>query len=244
MYHGKSLLAVIPARGGSKGLPRKNVLDCAGRPLIAWTIEAARRAASVDVVLVSTDSEEVAEASREAGADVPFVRPDALASDAASMLDVISHSWENHRTRSGTPYDYVIVLQPTSPLRGAGLISDAITHYFHTRRSDQDTLASVIEAKGKYGWLLDRRPESPYVRFCFDVSTNPQRQQLPDYYLPNGAIFIVKGTTIAKGLYRDTTLPFVMSEDDSIDIDSAEDLQVAAAALLRRKGFHPSRRTV
>lgn len=93
MYAGFSVLALIPARGGSKGLPNKNVLDCAGKPLIEWTIAAARGASAIDDVLVSTDADDIAAVSRRAGASVPFLRPTELAGDESSMLDVIRHTW-------------------------------------------------------------------------------------------------------------------------------------------------------
>lgn len=234
MHDGASLLAVIPARGGSKGLPNKNILDCAGKPMIAWTIEAARAATAIDAVLVSTESEQIAEVSRRAGADVPFLRPDMLATDDASVLDAIAHAWEHARSSRGTHFDYVVILQPTSPLRHAGYISDAIRHYFARRTSERDTLASVFEVGTKYGWLMQLEPETPHVRFCFDVASNAQRQRLRPYFMPNGAIFIAKASTLGSGLYRDCTLPFVMPAADSIDVDSLEDFRHAERVLRAR----------
>jgi len=105
MYRNTSLLAVIPARGGSKGLPGKNIRKCAGRPLIEWTIAAAKAVAEIDDVLVSTDCGEIAEVSRNAGASVPFLRYDALSTDNASMLDVLQHAWDEHKTPKRRHYD-------------------------------------------------------------------------------------------------------------------------------------------
>lgn len=232
MYKDFSLLAFIPARGGSKGLPNKNILDCAGKPLIEWTISAASAVGYIDDVLVSTDSTDISEVSRQAGASVPFLRPDALATDSASLHDAIQHAWENHTAPTGRSFDYIVVLQPTSPLRTAAHIAAAIEFYFSNRRSEDDTLASVYQVGQKFGWLMQPEPESPYIRFCLDISSkNPQRQALKPYFLPNGAIFIVRGAALSAGLYTSQTLPFVMDALESIDIDTRDDLLQAEGRL-------------
>jgi CMP-N,N'-diacetyllegionaminic acid synthase len=228
MYAGYSVLALIPARGGSKGLPNKNVLDCAGKPLIEWTILAALGASTIDDVLVSTDADDIATASRHAGASVPFLRPAELAGDESSMIDVISHAWEAHVDANGRRFDYIVLLQPTSPLRTSAHIDEAVEFYFKNRRSDDDTLASVYPVGQKLGWLMQASGDGDYIRFCMDVrSGNPQRQILNQYYLPNGAIFVVRGGGFAEGLYRENTLPFVMESSDSIDIDTYDDFKEA-----------------
>lgn len=233
MYEGASILAFIPARGGSKGLPNKNILECAGRPLIEWTIAAAKGVSYIDDVVVSTDSEKIAAVSQRAGASVPFLRPSELATDDSSLLDVTNHAWKKHVTASDKQYDYVVVLQPTSPLRTAAHICEAIEFYFKNRQSDEDTLASVYEVSQKFGWLMQSSRENGYIRFCLGVSTrNPQRQRLEPYFLPNGAIFIANGAALNGGLYRDNTLPFVMPAADSIDIDTLDDF-VEAENILR-----------
>jgi CMP-N,N'-diacetyllegionaminic acid synthase len=235
MYGDSSLLAVIPARGGSKGLPGKNILDCAGRPLIEWTIATAKAVRLLDDVLVTTDSPEIAEVSRNAGASVPFLRPDELATDDASLLKVVQHAWEQHRTREGVRFDYVVVLQPTSPLRTAAHIEDAVAYYFKNRKGETDTLASVYDVGAKYGWLMQNSDAGDYIRFCMDVQTqNPQRQKLKRYFMPNGAIFIVQGAALAAGFYTPHTLSYVMSAADSIDVDSIDDLAAARQILASR----------
>lgn len=238
MYKDFSLLALIPARGGSKGLPNKNMLKCAGKPLIEWSISAAKRVNFIDDVLVSTDSEEIAAISKNAAASVPFLRPKELALDDSSMLDAIRHAWENHLNPNGKRFDYLVLLQPTSPLRTSLHINDAINHYFRSCRADEDTLASVYQVSQKYGWLMQIEDETGYMGFCLDVSpNNPQRQKLKQYYLPNGAIFIVKGTTLESGLYRRTTIPFVMDASDSLDIDTHEEFMMANQILGERTTF-------
>lgn len=236
MYEEFSLLAVVPARGGSKGLPNKNILECAGRPLIEWTISGALEVGQIDEVLVSTDSLAIAEVSMRVGASVPFLRPKELATDASSTIDAVKHAWEHHLDPEGRPYDYVVLLQPTSPLRTGAHIRDAITYFFRNRQFDSDTLASVYPVGQKPAWLMERMETSRYVRFCFDINlTNPQRQNLSSYYLPNGAIFMVRGSALGKGIYGDNTLPFVMAASDSIDIDTLDDLKSAEAILLSRQ---------
>lgn len=235
MYRGSSILAFIPARGGSKGLPNKNILPCGGKPLIEWTISAAKAVDFIDDVLVSTDSPEIAKVSKSAGAAVPFLRPAELATDSASLNDAIRHAWENHAAASGKRFDYIVVLQPTSPLRTAAHIRAAIEFYFTNRRTADDTLASVYQVGQKFGWLMQPEQESPYIRFCLDVSLqNPQRQGLKPYYLPNGAIFIVRGEALQRGLYTSQTLPFVMDVNESIDIDAGDDLRAAEERLNAR----------
>ena len=236
MYGEFSLLALVPARGGSKGLPNKNMLDCAGKPLIEWTISAAQNVNFIDDVLVSTDSEAIAEIAKRAGASVPFFRPAELATDDSSMLDAVKHAWESHRNAKGKHFDYVVLLQPTSPLRTSAHIHDAIEFYFNNRRSDDDTLASVYEVSQKHGWLMHTPDESDYIKFCLDVCTkNPQRQKLKPYYLPNGAIYIVRGSALGGGFYSEKTLPFVMAASDSIDIDVPADLNDAEIHLRKQQ---------
>lgn len=238
MYSDVSLLAFIPARGGSKGLPNKNILECAGKPLIEWTISAAKAVSFIDDVMVSTDSEEIAAVSRRAGASVPFLRPGEFASDDASLLDAMKHAWGKHVTAKGGPYDYIVVLQPTSPLRTAAHILEAIKYYFSNRQSNDDTLASVYQVSPKFGWLMQCPAESQYIRFCLDVrSQNPQRQELKPYYLPNGAIFIARGGALNGGVYLNNTLPFVMAAGDSIDIDTRDDFANAEIVLRERQGL-------
>jgi len=235
MHAGFSVLALIPARSGSKGLQNKNVLDCAGKPLIEWTILAARGASTINDVLVSTDADNIAAVSRRAGASVPFLRPAELAEDDSSMLDVIRHAWETHVAVDGRRFDYIVLLQPTSPLRTSAHIDEAVDFYFKNRRSDDDTLASVFPVGQKHAWLMQTSSDGNYIRFCLDVRTsNPQRQKLEPYYLPNGAIFIVRGGDFAEGLYRDNTLPFVMDVADSVDIDTYDDFREAEALLCQR----------
>jgi CMP-N-acetylneuraminic acid synthetase len=239
MYAGNSILAVIPARSGSKGLPGKNLMECAGRPLIEWSISSALSVDLIDKVVVSTDSKDIADHALNCGASVPFIRPTSLAGDDSSVVDVLAHAWENSTDSTGNRFDYVLLLQPTSPLRTSGHIENAILHFFQSDGGESATLASVYKADKKSGWLMQNDEITGRINFCFNVSkVNPQRQQLCQFYLPNGAIFFVKGVMIKTGLYGQNTIPFVMGEDESVDVDSLSDLMHAQAMLLRRSNSY------
>ena len=156
-----------------------------------------------------------------------------MATDDSSLVDAVAHAWAMHRTSSGAAYDYVVVLQPTSPLRSGLHIKEAIELYFQEKRSPTTTLASVFKVNPKFGWLLKKTEPENRLRFCFDVNNrNPQRQKLIDYFLPNGSIFIVKGGEFSAGFYGDDTVPYVMDSRLSVDIDFLEDFKMAEKFLL------------
>ena len=232
MFHKYSLLALIPARSGSKGLPDKNIMKCAGKPLINWSISAAKNVNFFDDVIVSTDSVKIADLARHAGASVPFLRPDEFATDDASIVDVVKHAWENHLAPNGEFFDYVVLLQPTSPLRTSFHIVSAIELYFRKLQSEKDTLTSVYEVDNKNAWLMQSENDTGYINFCIDESE--RRQELKPCYLPNGAIYILKGSEIDGGIYHKNTIPFVMDTADSEDIDTIEDLRKIENILFKR----------
>ncbi len=224
--HGK-ILAIIAAREGSKGLPQKNVLNCAGKPLIAWTVEAALKSSHVDRVLVNTDSRAIADEAEKYGAWAPFLRPAELAQDESSIIDVIKDVIARLK-ESSQEFDYVLLLQPTSPLRTTTHINEAIEKYFSTRMSDQDTLISVTKVDSKALWVLGEDDDSGYIFNHYDVnlSDNSRRQTLPDCYVPNGAIYLAKIDGF-NGFYGKQTRSYVMDEISSLDIDYQEDLDRA-----------------
>ena len=125
MIGNKKLLAVIPARGGSKRLPRKNILDLSGKPMISWTIDAALGSKYIDRIVVSTDDQEIAKISKDCGADIPFIRPLELATDYATSIDVVLNLIESLE-RNNEYYDYIMLLQPTSPLRSTKNINESV----------------------------------------------------------------------------------------------------------------------
>ena len=237
MYESKKILAIIAARAGSKGLKNKNIIDLAGKPLIGWTIEAALRSRFIDRTIVSTDGPEIARIAKEAGADVPFLRPAEIAKEDSSMEEVVQHCITWCETQEKNSYDYIIRLPPTAPLRTTEHIDEAIIYYFRHRKTDQDTLVSVTEISSKYGWIMCKK-EDGYINFCFEISKDKLfRKNLPQYYLPNGAIYMAPADVARRSSFYTTyTLPFVMDKEVSVDIDSKNDLE-NALEVLKLKNF-------
>ena len=229
MYKDKKILAVIPARGGSKGLPRKNIKLFLDRPLIAWTIEAAKASKYIDKTIVSTDDQNIAKVSRRYGAEIPFLRPKRLSRDSSSSEDVAIHSIESFRNK-GINFDIIVLLQPTSPLRRSDHIDSALNILEH---QDCDAVISVCEPAhhplksfkpDEHGFLIGL-VESEH---CFSP-----RQQLPKALIPNGAIFLIKSKVFNKykSFLPPRTLPFVMPGKESIDIDGIDDLDYVSFLL-------------
>lgn len=224
-------LAVIPARGGSKGIPRKNIAPLGGRPLIQWTIDAALNARQVDRVVVSTDEEEIAAVARTAGAEVPFLRPADLASDIAPALPVIRHAYEQIASAGWSP-DAIIYLQPTSPFRNATHIDRAISRMLET---DADTVVSVTRVphamtpnslmqRNGEGWLDFTAP--PETRFF-------RRQDKETFLARNGPAILLLRMEVALSdqLYGDRIAGFEMDDLHSLDIDEPIDLEIAEALI-------------
>jgi len=234
MYNNKRILAIIVARAGSKGLPGKNIIDCAGKPLIQWTIEAALQSSIVDKVFVSTDSDKIASVAISSGACVPFLRSKELATDTASVEDVI-HEVISKLAETEATFDYILLLQPTSPLRTSKQINQAIEQYFTNLKDSEETLVSVYVAPKKVGWLL-RQTNNHYIDFCFDQNKDDlRRQTLSTFYLPNGAIYFAPISHFKKSFYTTKTQFFVMPEECSVDIDTQEDLEKAISLLQKQK---------
>jgi CMP-N-acetylneuraminic acid synthetase len=230
-----TVVGVIPARGGSKGIPGKNVAQCAGRPLLAWTCDAARVARSLARVIVSTDDERIAEVARSLGVEVPFVRPGELAGDATPALPVLAHALD-WLEASGTAVEALVLLQPTSPLRHAHDIDQAVALF---RSEGADTVVSVVEVPHRF------HPESvmrerggvlaPYLE---GTETVTHRQGLEPLFARNGpAVLVVGPRTVRAGrLYGPRTLGYRMAAADSLDVDTEEDLRLADLLLRHRTG--------
>lgn len=224
MFNKKTFLSFIGARASSQGLKDKNSIDFAGQPMIVWTIQASLKSTYIDRTLVSTDSEQIADVAKAAGADVPFLRPAHLAQSHSSIYDAIRHALEWIESNEKAYYDYIVLLMPTSPLRTSRHIDQAVEYYFQHQRTSQDTLVSVKKLPPHIGWLM-RENEPGYIQFCFEGSQKIlQRQEMKTYYLPNGIIYIAP-TEVMKhlGFYTQKTLSYVMREEDSVDIDTQED---------------------
>jgi len=228
------MIALIPARGGSKGIPVKNLVLLGGMPLIAHTIGAAQAAERVDDLLLSTDDEGIAETCRGLGLEVPWLRPAELAGDHTPMVAVLTHALERLGADGVTP-EALILLQPTSPLRRTEHIDAAVRTF---RESDADTLVSVIEVPHQYTPdSLMRRGDDGLLEPLVTDAAPTRRQDKPTLYARNGpAILIIRPKIIACGnLYGERTIPFVMDAADSIDIDGPDDLLLAEWLLERRE---------
>jgi len=225
------VLGVIPARGGSKGVPGKNLRPLAGRPLLAYTAEAARGSRRLSRVVLSTDDEATAEAGRALGLDVPFLRPADLAADDTPMLPVLVHA-ADALARSGFVADAVVLLQPTSPLRRAEHI-DAAVELLET--SGADSVVSVVEVPHQFSpvsvMALDGGRLKPFVPGPLVT----RRQDKPRVFARNGpAVLATRYAVLASGsLYGDDCRPLVMDAETSVDIDSPSDFDYAEFLLGR-----------
>ncbi len=225
MYKGKKVLAIIPARGGSKRLPNKNILEINGKPLIAWTIEAAKESSYIDRFIVSTDSTKIAEISKKYGAVVPFIRPKDLASDTASSIDVIMHA-VNYLKNNGEDFDYIVLLQPTSPLRTTVDIDSA----FEMLNNKTKSIVSVCETEHSPLWSNILPDDLSMKDFIRQELKNVRSQDLPKYYRLNGAVYIADINYLVEnnGFFGDRTKAFIMPQERSVDIDNKEDLLYAS----------------
>ena len=217
-------IAIIPARSGSKGLKDKNIRLLSGKPLLAWTIEAAVHSGEFDEIMVSTDSEIYAEIARQYGADVPFLRSTETASDTAGSWDVAAEVLENWRKR-GRTFDTFCLLQPTSPLRNAEDILNAFALF---REKADFAVVSVCEAEHSPLWC-GHLPESREFTEFIREDAMKQRQSGRKFYRLNGAIYIVDvqkfGTD--RFLYREGSFAYIMPQERSIDIDTEIDFRMA-----------------
>lgn len=217
------ILGLIPARGGSKGVPRKNLTEVAGRPLVAYTIELARQAKHLDRVVVSTDDDEIAEVSRAYGAEVPFLRPVDVATDQAPMLAVVQHALERLRA-DGDVFDAVCLLQPTSPLRPSGLIDDCIERF---TAAGATSVVTVREVPHTYnpGWVMTLDP-SGHGQWPGGASDPAARRQdlVPAYYR-DGLVYLVTAEAARGGsLYGDALVPLRTFDLPDCNVDTAGDV--------------------
>lgn len=229
-----SIVGLIPARGGSKGIPGKNIAPCAGRPLLAYTAESALQAKRLDRVILSTDDKAIAEVGAALGLEVPFMRPAELSNDTAGSLGVIVHALDWLEAQ-GETVNALVLLQPTSPLRSTAQIDEAIERF---QASSADTLVSVIEVPHRFHPDSVMRIEGDALlplRSAEEMGL--RRQDLPKLYARNGpAILILTPAQIRAGnFYGGHTVAYEMPEQDSLDIDVPEDLALAGLLIERRR---------
>jgi len=222
------ILAVITARGGSKRLPGKNIRPLAGKPLLAWTVDAAKACGTpLHGIVLSTDAEDIAAVGRACGAEVPFMRPAELASDTAGSLEVVQHAVSFMEQRDGVNMDWVLLLQPTSPLRTGGDIAAAIALAAST---DCDSVVSVTEMP-VHPVFAKKIDADGWVQPFGDVVPEAIRRQdaTPASYYYNGAIYLTHRDTLMekKSFYGARILPYIMPPERSVDVDTALDFRLA-----------------
>jgi N-acylneuraminate cytidylyltransferase len=219
---------IIPARGGSKGLPRKNTLKLNGKPLILYTIDAARGVCADENICVSTDDVEIINLTESYGLKVPFIRPESLATDSADTWSVVKHALRFYEEK-GKSYKRICLLQPTSPLRNSAHIHECFK-YWH---SDIEMIVSV--KKSKKASVICNENEEGYLSLTLNKGAK-RRQDIPDYYEYNGAIYILDtGAFKTKPVKEFTKIKkYVMSETDSVDIDNELDFKICEFILTKK----------
>jgi CMP-N,N'-diacetyllegionaminic acid synthase len=226
-----STLAVIPARGGSKGLPGKNLVPFLGRPLVTWSVEAGCGASLVDRVVVSTDDPDIADVARRAGAEVPFLRPPELATDDVPDFPVFEHALEWLERDDGYQPDLVVQLRPTSPLRPDGLVDGGIRTLM--REPNADSLRAVCEAPANpyKMWRIENGRLVPLLELDLDEPYNQPRQILPTAYWQIGVLDVIRRETLVEqhSMSGRRIIPIVVDAALAADIDDRESLARAEA---------------
>ncbi|MBF0444860.1 MAG: acylneuraminate cytidylyltransferase family protein [Magnetococcales bacterium] len=225
-----TVLGIIPARGGSKGLPGKNILDLAGKPMIAWTIEAAHESNFIDRLILSSDDEKIVEVAKEWGCEVPFVRPASLAGDEATSIDVALHALDSVPQQ----YDYIVWLQPTAPLRLAEDIDMAIQICL---TQNAPSCVSVVAAGKSPYWMYSLGKDNAMQPIMPQDLSSCQRQELPPAYTLNGAVYVTRTDWLRehKKFMNGGSYAHIMPPERSIDIDSELDFKIAGMLLLEQK---------
>ncbi|MEK7567104.1 MAG: acylneuraminate cytidylyltransferase family protein [Patescibacteria group bacterium] len=228
------ILGITPARGGSKSIPKKNIKDFLGKPLIAWTIEAALQSGALDRYIVDTDSEEIKRIAQQFGAEVPYMRPDELAQDMTPTLPVLQNAVRWLRKHEQYSPDIIVLLECVSPTKRPHHIQEALKMFLEDESAD--SLITVTEATAQYNphWLL-KKDENGYARIFTGEEMKdiiPRRQSLPKVYAKNGAFYIMKTDCLFRdppSIFGDKTKLYIMGNEHNIDIDISEDWAMAEA---------------
>ncbi|MBM9501947.1 acylneuraminate cytidylyltransferase family protein [Leptospira sp. 201903071] len=227
MINDEKILAIITARGGSKGVPKKNIRDLDGKPLIAWTIETAKKSKYIDRLILSSDDREIIQVAEEYGCEVPFVRESRLAIDTAASMDVVIDAIERC-----PGFEWAVLLQPTSPLRIAEDIDSAIENCISF---GSDSCVSVTEVEESPFWMY--RIENFRLKSILESPPAFRRQDLPEIYSLNGAVYIskIKSLLEKKSFLRSDTLAYIMPSIRSVDIDTEMDFDFLEYLIREKK---------
>jgi len=196
MYKDKTFLAIIPARGGSKGLPGKNIKDLCGKPLIAWSIEAGLKSKYIDELVVSTDYQDIADIAKEYGANVPFLRPDYLASDTATSFDAVKHTIDFYKDELKKEFDYIVLLEPTSPLREERDIDSMVEKIINLEKKF-DSIVSIGEVH-EHPSIMKKIVNHSVVPYWENLQMTSRRQDNDIAFFPYGVAYIVKKDILLK----------------------------------------------
>jgi CMP-N,N'-diacetyllegionaminic acid synthase len=234
MIENKKVLAIIPARGGSKGLPGKNIMPMCGKPLIGWSISQAAESKYIDEILVTSDNQNIIDVARKFGAIAPFVRPKSLANDDASSVDVLLHAVD-FLAEKGDVYDYLVLLEPTSPLRSVSDIDGALELLFFNQLAE--SVVGVAKAEGTHPSFLFSMQDEFLRPMLSSQPTGLRRQDLNGvYYYLEGSIYITTITALIRqrSFYHSKTMPWVVDRYKAIEIDEIADF-IVAEALMKAK---------
>jgi N-acylneuraminate cytidylyltransferase/CMP-N,N'-diacetyllegionaminic acid synthase len=236
MYKNKTFLAIIPARGGSKGFPGKNIKELCGKPLIAWSIEAGLKCKYLDEVMVTTDYQNIVEVSKQYGAIVPFLRPNKLASDTTTSFDAIKHTIEYYKNELNKEFDYIVLLEPTSPLRESSDIDKAIEVLLD---SDVDSIVGICRTEDQNPVFLVLKNEKSFISGYENKEMKVlRRQDIKDVYFFEGTIYISKTNVLLdkKTFYHENTIGYEVPKYKSLEIDDMDDF-VMVEAIMKHKGY-------
>jgi len=232
----KEILAIIPARHSSKSIPRKNMVLLYGEPLIQYTINAAKRSKLLSRIILSSDGDEIIDYCKNQGIEVPFKRPSNLALDYTPMIDVIKHAVDLLRKKEGYKPDYIILLQPTSPLRTAQHIDESLKKLID---SNADSIVSVVEISHQFNPYSVMELKNGFLKHFLPYDEKRNIRQLkPKFYARNGAAiyaFTYECLLKKNSLYGRKILPYFMKKEESVDIDDLFDLEIAEIALKLRE---------
>lgn len=227
------VLAIIPARGGSKGVPKKNIKELAGKPLVYYTFEQAKKSKLLSEIIISTDDLEIVNIAKNYNIKAPFIRPDYLAQDDTPTIEVLKHAIEFYQ-KQNVSYDAICILQPTTPFRDENFIDIAIEKFIET---NADTLISVLPVPHQYNphWIFEEVNNHKLKIATGEKNIIPRRQELPKSYFRDGSIYLIKTDII---INKDTLfgeyITFIESSaDDFVNIDTIEDWEKAEQIILR-----------
>ncbi|SEA54894.1 acylneuraminate cytidylyltransferase family protein [Psychroflexus halocasei] len=224
------ILAIIPARGGSKGVPGKNIKELGGKPLLAYTVDSVKESRLIDKFILSSEDEEIIKIARDLGVEVPFVRPESLAQDQSGSIGVVQHAVD-YFEKKGEFFDAVILLQVTSPFREKVFIDQAIKKFI---KSDADALVSVLPVPHEYNphWVFEENEKGDLKIATGESEIIKRRQDLPNAYFRDGSIYLTKTEFIKKGSFFGEKLSFIESNPETyVNIDTLTDWEKAEKML-------------